>query len=112
MEKLRFATIGTNFIAERFLEASLNIDEIKLRAVYSRSIENARKLLKDSEAVKIYTDLNELATAEDIDFVYIASPTSLHMEHSIKMLEAGKHVICEKPMAKKKFCFTKRYIGI
>ncbi|VDN48362.1 scyllo-inositol 2-dehydrogenase (NADP(+)) IolU [Petrocella atlantisensis] len=99
MEKLRFATIGTNFIVERFLEASLNIDEIKLSAVYSRSIDNARKLLKDSEAVKIYTDLNELATAEDIDFVYIASPTSLHMEHSIKMLEAGKHVICEKPMA-------------
>ncbi len=99
MKKLRFATIGTNFIVERFLEASIYMDDIKLNAVYSRSIENAQKLLKDNKKVKIYTDLNKLATAENIDFVYIASPTSLHFEHSIKMLEAGKHVICEKPMA-------------
>ncbi|PKM55664.1 MAG: hypothetical protein CVV00_03045 [Firmicutes bacterium HGW-Firmicutes-5] len=79
MEKLRFSTIGTNFIVERFLKASLQVKDLELSAVYSRLIENGKRLLRDN-----------------IDVVYIASPTSLHMEHSITMLEAGKHVICEK----------------
>lgn len=99
MDKLRIATIGTNFIAESFLAAVVYVKELELAGVYSRTTENGKRLLKDNDHVMIFTDLNELAKDPTIDIVYIASPTSLHMEHSIKMLEAGKHVICEKPMA-------------
>ncbi|MCF0135036.1 MAG: Gfo/Idh/MocA family oxidoreductase, partial [Lachnospiraceae bacterium] len=49
--------------------------------------------------IRIYTDLEELAEDADIRAVYIASPNSLHVSQSKRMLEAGKHVICEKPIA-------------
>jgi UDP-N-acetylglucosamine 3-dehydrogenase len=46
-----------------------------------------------------YTDYKELLKREDIDVVVVATPDQLHAEHTIAALEAGKHVLCEKPMA-------------
>lgn len=99
MKKIRFATIGTNFIIERFIKASENVKGLILSAVYSRSSEKARNLGDSFNVKKIYTDLNELANAEDIDAVYIASPNSLHYEQAMLMLSHKKHVLCEKTIA-------------
>jgi glucose-fructose oxidoreductase len=46
-----------------------------------------------------YDSVHELAGNPDIDIVYVVTPNSLHAEHAIKVAQAGKHVICEKPMA-------------
>lgn len=46
-----------------------------------------------------YSNFNEIANNRDIDIVYVVLPNSMHAEYSIRALEAGKHVICEKPMA-------------
>jgi glucose-fructose oxidoreductase len=46
-----------------------------------------------------YDRVHELAGNPDIDIVYVVTPNSLHAEHAIKVAQAGKHVICEKPMA-------------
>jgi len=46
-----------------------------------------------------YTNFKNIAGNKDIDIVYVVTPNSLHAEHTITALEAGKHVICEKPMA-------------
>jgi predicted dehydrogenase len=47
----------------------------------------------------LYDDLERIADNPDIDFVYIAVPNALHAEYSIRAARAGKHVLCEKPMA-------------
>ncbi len=93
---IRFATIGTNFIVDSFLSAALANDDLVYAAAYSRSEETARAFAGKYGLERIYTDLNELACAPDIDAVYIASPNSLHYEQSALMLNHHKHVLCEK----------------
>ncbi|MFR4218298.1 MAG: Gfo/Idh/MocA family protein [[Clostridium] innocuum] len=62
-----------------------------------RKKDSAKPLADKYGIDKIYTDLDEMLQDEDINFVYVASPNSLHFKHSLKALQAGKHVICEKP---------------
>ncbi|BDG45674.1 Gfo/Idh/MocA family oxidoreductase [Parageobacillus sp. KH3-4] len=96
---VRFATIGTNWITESFIEAAKQIEEFTLAAVYSRTEEKAREFAQKTGAARTFTDLEELAKSKDIDAVYIASPNSLHAEQAILLMDHGKHVLCEKPMA-------------
>ena len=53
----------------------------------------------ETNAKKYYSDLDKLAGDADIDAVYIASPISSHCDQALKMLNAGKHVLCEKTIA-------------
>jgi len=99
MKKIGFATIGTNFIVDWFLAAAELCGEFELRAVYSRTLEKGRGFAGSREGVKVYDSLEALAADPDIDAVYIASPTSCHAGQAVMMLEAGKHVLCEKPAA-------------
>ena len=96
---INFAVIGSSGISEKFVNATLVDQQLKLKAVYSRKIENARDFAGKFNVSCCYDDLQALATAADIQAVYIASPNSLHYEQSLLMLKHGKHVICEKPLA-------------
>ncbi|SES04192.1 Gfo/Idh/MocA family protein [Salisediminibacterium halotolerans] len=96
---MRVAATGTGFIVERFLAALQAIDSWECRALYSRSREKAEPLADKYEIAAIHTSLASLAQDGEIDLVYIASPNSLHTEQALSMMEAGKHVICEKPLA-------------
>lgn len=93
---IRYATIGTNFIVDRFLEAAKKQTELCYTAVYSRNVETAKSFADKHQAKRICTDLMDLANADDIDAVYIASPNSLHYEQASILLSHGKHVLCEK----------------
>lgn len=95
------AVIGTNWISEKFVDAALKSGKFQLKAIYSRSIETAEHFAKEhqSEDCYYFDSLDELAADKTIDAVYIASPNSLHCEQSIQMMQMGKHVICEKPIA-------------
>lgn len=93
---MRVATIGTGMIVGWFLNAVKQNDAICV-AMYSRKAQSAKSLAEEYGVKNIYTDLDEMLTRDDIDFVYIASPNSLHYEYSLKALQAGKNVICEKP---------------
>lgn len=95
----KFAVIGRNFIADWFLEAASEIPEISLLGIYSRKEETAREYAEKKGAERIYTEIDELCNDSDIDFVYIASPNICHEEQAIKLLNSGKHVLCEKPAA-------------
>lgn len=97
-KKIRFATIGTNYVAKWFIEAASNIDIFELVAVYSRKQKTAEEFIQDGKGIEIYTDLQKIADANDIDAVYIASPTSLHQSQCLMMMKSGKHVLCEKPI--------------
>ncbi len=94
---MRIGTIGTGFIVEHFLSAVAQIPDMNCTAIYSRTRENAEKVAWKFEIDTIYTDLNEMLADESINFVYVASPNSLHYDHVRQALEMGKNVICEKP---------------
>ncbi|CAM4485545.1 oxidoreductase, NAD-binding domain protein [Paenibacillus sp. oral taxon 786 str. D14] len=96
---IRFATIGTNWITERFIQAALETEQFALTAVYSRTEEKGREFAAKFGDPQVYTDLKALAASSDVDAVYIASPNSFHAEQAILMMDHGKHVLCEKPMA-------------
>lgn len=96
---VRFATIGTNWITEAFINAARLVDSFELAAVYSRTDETAKRFAEKVGAPRTFTDLQELAKSNDIDAVYIASPNAFHAEQAILLMNHGKHVLCEKPLA-------------
>ncbi|MEG1650826.1 MAG: Gfo/Idh/MocA family oxidoreductase [Oscillospiraceae bacterium] len=100
---MKFGIIGTNFVTDYLMEAGIDSREFEVGAVYSRTIERAREFAQKyspeyGEPI-LFDSLDELAACPEIDAVYIASPNALHCEQAIKMLNAGKHVLCEKPLA-------------
>ena len=98
MNKIKFATIGTSWITEAFVRGARHCEEFKLWAIYSRSEEKAKAFAEKNQSEKYYTDLDKMLSDKEIDAVYIASPNSLHADQAIKAMNAGKHVICEKPV--------------
>lgn len=97
MTKLNFAIIGCGRIAQRHVEHITNIG--KLVSVCDILVERAEKLASQTGAVP-YNDVTEMLEKEKtIDIVSICSPNGLHALHSIQALNAGFHVLCEKPMA-------------
>ncbi len=95
----KFAVIGTNFVTDWLIAASREVEGAHLAAVYSRTEERGRAYAAKHGAPRVYTDLSDLAADTDIDFVYIASPNLCHAPQAIALLDAGKHVLCEKPIA-------------
>lgn len=106
---IKFAVIGTHWISEKFVDAAHSTDRYQLRAVYSRHIETAQQFYPNLPAQAYFDDLDALAKHPDIDAVYIASPNSLHCEQACLMMEHGKHVICEKPLASNVHQATKMF---
>lgn len=96
---IRFAVVGTNWITQSFINAAHESGKLKLTAIYSRSLENAKALGHDYPVEHFFDSLEAMAASDQIDAVYIASPNSLHCEQTLLFLKHKKHVICEKPLA-------------
>ena len=97
MKEIRIGTIGSGDIVRSILDGVQQTEGIECVAVYSRTLEKGNALAKDYNASKVYTDMDAFLSDEEMNFVYIASPNSLHYEQAKMALLAGKHVICEKP---------------
>lgn len=102
---MKFATIGTSWITESFIESLLTVSGTELYAVYSRNSEKSEAFCRKHGAVKNYTSLEKMSEDVLIDAVYIASPNICHYEQSKLFLQKGKHVLCEKPL-----CITSNQI--
>ncbi|MRH44566.1 oxidoreductase [Aquibacillus halophilus] len=96
---VRFGIIGTNWITEKFINAASEVDDFSLTAIYSRTQERATEFADKFNVDRTYTSLAEFVQSDDVDAVYIASPTSFHAEHAIACMKGGKHVIVEKALA-------------
>jgi len=96
---VRYGVIGCGAIAQRrhIPECVANPDS-KLVAVCDPVKERVDEIAKKWSA-KAYTDYAKMLESKEIDAIVVAGPNSLHAEHSIAALNAGKHVLCEKPMA-------------
>ncbi len=101
MKEIKLATIGSGAIVHSVLDGVAVTEGISLEAVYSRSQEKGRALAEAYGAGKVYTDLDALLSDPDVNFVYVASPNSLHYAQTKAALLAGKNVICEKPFCTK-----------
>ena len=95
---MKIATIGSGSIVHNLLDGIRETSGISCEAVYSRSRKKGEELAAKYGVGKVYTELKELMQDEQVDFIYVASPNSLHYEHVKKALLAGKNVLCEKPM--------------
>ena len=96
---IHFATIGSGFVVDWMLAAAKYCPDFVLTGAYSRTQERADEFAAKHGAEKTYTDLNALCQDATIEAVYVASPNLCHKEQAIMLLNAGKHVLCEKPMA-------------
>ena len=90
------ARIGTDKVIPAMQLAS-NVD---VKAIASRNLETAKKTAAKLGIREVSPSYEELINRKDIDAVYIPLPNHLHVEWSIKALRAGKHVLCEKPIAR------------
>lgn len=93
---MNFLIIGTNFISDRFADAAKSVDSANIYAVFSRAEQTGRAFADRHGIERVYTTLDEALADENIDAVYVASPTFCHKEHSVLAMRAGKHVLCEK----------------
>lgn len=94
---MKIGTIGSGMIVDRFIQAIEMTDGVELVAVYSRGEEKVKEFAQKHNAKKYYVDIDEMLADEEIDTIYVASPNSLHYPQTLNALQAGKHVINEKP---------------
>ena len=100
MRKVRWGVIGTADIAKGQTIPGMQLAEhCELYAIAGRKIEKARDYQKIFGFQKAYGSYDELLNDPDVEAVYIPLPNNLHCEWTIKALKAGKHVLCEKPLA-------------
>ncbi|MFC5263495.1 aldo/keto reductase [Kribbella qitaiheensis] len=97
--KLRWGILGTGNIASRFASQLPSSTTGELAAVGSRSTDSANEFADRYAIPNRHGSYQELLDDDTVDAVYIATPHPLHVEWAIKTAEAGKHVLCEKPLA-------------
>jgi predicted dehydrogenase len=99
---IRFGIIGTGRISDWVLKGAAQDPRIKVTAICSRTEDAARAFIARNPLAKgarIYTSVDEMAADPDVDAVYVGTPNQTHCEYTVKALKAGKHVLCEKPLA-------------
>ncbi|MFK7922670.1 MAG: Gfo/Idh/MocA family protein [Bacteroidia bacterium] len=99
MEKIRWGILATGKIAGKFAAGMQTVENASLQAVGSRSIENANAFAKQYGIETVHTSYEALANDPEVDIIYIATPHPYHHANTLMCLEAGKAVLCEKPIA-------------
>jgi predicted dehydrogenase len=95
----RWGIAATGGIAAGFAQALRETEGAELVAVCSRSQERADAFAREHGIARAHGSYEALAEDADVEVVYVATPHSRHCADAIRYLEAGKHVLCEKPLA-------------
>ena len=98
MEVVRWGILGTGFIANKFANAVKNADGAKLVAVASRNAASANTFADKHQIEYRFDSYEALAAFAEVDAVYIALPHTYHPIYAKLCMEAGKHVLSEKPI--------------
>jgi predicted dehydrogenase len=99
LKKIKVAIFGTGFMGRVHTESLRRLGNIDVVAVAGSSKERARKFA-DEVGIEVSTgDYKELLEDPELQAVHICSPNELHYEMTMRSLERGKHVMCEKPLA-------------
>jgi len=98
-DRIRWGIAATGGIARGFAAGLAETDDAETVAVASRSAERAEHFGAEFDIPHRHASYEDLATDDDVDVVYVATPHSRHEADTLLFLEAGKHVLCEKPIA-------------
>ena len=99
MSKTRWGVLSTSKFAQtKIIPAMKHCQHAEITAIASRNLEAAKEAAQRLEIAKAYGSYEELLADTELDVIYNPMPNHLHVEWSIKALEAGKHVLCEKPI--------------
>jgi predicted dehydrogenase len=96
---LRVGVIGTGFAGSTHARATVGLSGTRLTAIAAATVSEAEPLAAELGA-RVASDAASLCASEDVDLVVVASPTHLHADHVMLAARAGKHVLCEKPIAR------------
>ncbi|MDQ3323570.1 MAG: Gfo/Idh/MocA family oxidoreductase [Acidobacteriota bacterium] len=99
-KKIRWGVLGAANIAVKKVIPAMQAGEYcTMTAIASRDSEKAKQIAADLNIPKFYGSYEELLADREIDAIYNPLPNNLHVEWTVKAAEAGKHVLCEKPVA-------------
>lgn len=96
---LRWGVLGTGWIASRFVAALHRDTRQRVVAVGSRSVASATDFADGARVGRAHGSYADLVGDPEVDVVYVATPHNHHLRHALLALDAGKHVLVEKPLA-------------
>jgi len=99
MTRLRYGILGTGNIARQFAEGVAKSHRAQIVAVASRSQTGAEAFAQAYGIDRAYGSYDAILDDDSVDAVYVSLPNSMHCGWTLKLLAAGKHVLCEKPIA-------------
>ena len=98
MKQVKWGIVGTGNIANQFAQGLQLVENAQIYAVASRSLNSAKVFAQSFGIPKYYGSYEEMANDPELDIVYIGTPHPQHFENVMLFLEAGRAVICEKPL--------------
>ena len=98
MTQLKWGLLAAGNIAKAFAHGLTQTDSGVSTGVASRSLDKAKSFAKEFDIPEAYGAYEDMLADPEIDAVYIATPHPMHAEWIIKAADAGKHILCEKPM--------------
>jgi dihydrodiol dehydrogenase / D-xylose 1-dehydrogenase (NADP) len=98
-EKTRWGIMGTGYIARLFATGLTALPDAEIAAVGSRTQETADRFGDQFHIPRRHASYEALAQDPNVDVIYISTPHNLHCENTLMCLDAGKPVLCEKPLA-------------
>jgi len=97
MDQIAWGIVGTGHAATQFTQGLSLLSDARIQAVSSRDFSKAQRFTSVYKSSQAYPSYEELLADPAVDIVYIGTPHPLHHQHCLQALEAGKHVLCEKP---------------
>ena len=99
MRKIKTAVFGTGFVGRVHVEGIRRLGNVELAAIAEQGDERAKKFAAEVGVERSAGDYRTLLDDKEIQAVHICTPNFLHFPMAKAALEAGKHVVCEKPLA-------------
>ena len=98
MHSLRAAVVGLGFVGRAHVEALRRLG-ISVRGILGSTADRGREAAQAMDVERAYASLEELTADSTVDVVHLCTPNHLHFADAKTLLAAGKHVLCEKPLA-------------
>jgi D-xylose 1-dehydrogenase (NADP+, D-xylono-1,5-lactone-forming) len=100
IQPMRLGIVSTAHINRLVIPGAHASEKVELVAVASRDLARAQEYAREWDIGRAYGSYEALLEDPDVDAVYISLPNTMHCDWSVKAVEAGKHVLCEKPLSR------------